>query len=142
MKKLRAIAALLIAVLSLGILSSCSAETTETTVYLTIEAGDDVFYDNKVTVDVANPTVMNVIMEIMIADPDIPIVLNDAQDSIKDIGEYTEHEEEGIAYFWEYSINGVLPDNQTGGKANAQPVKEGDVIVYMYSSYDMTQAAG
>ena len=122
--------------------ASCSSETTETNVVLVIEAGDDVFYDGKVTVDVENPTVMNVIMEVMIQDPDIPIVLNENQDSILDIGEYTAHDEENISYFWEYMINGVLPDNQTGGKANAQPVKEGDVITYIYSSYDMSQAAG
>ena len=39
-----------------------------------------------------------------------------------------------------FYINGVLPDNQTGGKADAQPVKDGDVIMYVYSAYDMSQA--
>ena len=142
MKKIRTIALILTAVLMAGIFASCSSETTEVTVMLIIEAGDDVFFDSKVTVDVENPTIMNVVKEVMIMYPEVPIVLNDSEDSIKDVGEYTEHQEDNMAYFWEYTINGILPDNQTGGKANAQPVKEGDVIMYVYSSYDMSQAAG
>ena len=141
MKKIRILALILIAALAAGIFASCGEESTEITVTLIIDADDETtFFDNKVTIDVPNPTVMNVVKEVMIMYPEVPIVLNANEDSIKDVGEFTEHQEDNMAYFWEYTINGILPDNQTGGKADAQPVKDGDVIMYIYSSYDMSQA--
>ena len=90
MKKIRILALILIAALAAGIFASCGEESTEITVTLIIDADDETtFFDNKVTIDVPNPTVMNVVKEVMIMYPEVPIVLNANEDSIKDVGEVT-----------------------------------------------------
>ncbi|NLB15958.1 MAG: hypothetical protein GX827_04020 [Clostridiales bacterium] len=139
MKKTRALVLILLAALLCGAFSACGAETNEINVTLIIEAGDDLIFDQHMKLDYENPTVLMLVKEAAIL-YELPITYNANDDSVQDIGDYKEYDdlENNLSYFWEYSINDVFPDAQTGGKANAQPIVEGDVIRYVYTELDLT----
>ena len=69
---------------------------------------------------------------------EIPYVLSDDNASVKDIQDFTNHtDENGIAHYWMYYINDVEP---TSGKANANTINDGDVILYSYVSFDPSES--
>ncbi len=118
-------------------LMSCTTSASAINVTLKITAGEEEIFNDVVELTDKEPTILMLFQEAAILN-EIPYVLNDAGDSVKDIADYPDYtdEETNISYFWEYLINGVQPDNETGGKANAQIVNDGDVIEYIYSTFD------
>ncbi|NLZ37130.1 MAG: DUF4430 domain-containing protein [Clostridiales bacterium] len=138
MKKTRVLVLILLTALLCGIFAGCGEESKEITVTLIIEAGDDLIFEQQMKLDYENPNVLMLVKEAAIL-YELPITYNANDDSVKDIGEYKEYDdlENNFAYFWEYSINGVFPDAQTGGKANAQAIVDGDVITYVYTELDL-----
>ena len=129
---------LLMALLMTGsvILSSCGATTEPINVTLIIEAGEDEILNVTMPIAMKDPTVLALVSEAAVI-YELNVTYNDNNDSVKDIENYTYRtDENGVMYFWEYLINDVLPENTTGGKANAQPITDGMKITYKYSSYD------
>lgn len=142
MKKNRVLIFLLIAVMMTGnmLLASCTGAVEPINVTLIIEAGEDEILNVTMPIDVANPTVMNLVQEAAIV-YELNITYNDNVDSVMDIEQYKYRTDDtGITYFWEYLINGTLPENTTGGKANAQAITDGMVVKYIYSSYNPNTA--
>jgi len=139
MRKNKLLILFFVAVLLFGqiFFSSCTTSANEITVRLTIRAGEEELLDDYISLSYPDPTVLMLISEASML-YEINVVYNDNNDSVKDIEEYKDKTDGNLMYFWEYTINGVLPENTTGGKANAQPIKDGDEIVYMYSVIDTT----
>ena len=138
MKKSKVLIFLLMALLMTGsvILSSCGATTEPINVTLVIEAGDDEILHVTMPIAMKEPTVLALVSEAAVI-YELNVTYNDNNDSVRDIENYTYRtDENGVTYFWEYLINDVLPENTTGGKANAQPITDGMKITYKYSSYD------
>lgn len=121
-------------------LVSCGGEPMkEVTVTLKIAGpeGEDAVLDTQVTVKAAEPTVLDAFIKAC-DENEIPYVLSDSKDSVQDIQDYTNHKDEnGIAYYWMYYINDVEP---TSGKANANTINDGDVILYSYVSFDPSES--
>lgn len=140
MKKARVLILLLVTVIICGVMASCTTNANEITVTLQIIAGEDEVLDTQVKLSYENPTVLMLVSEAA-AMYEIDVVYNDANDSVLDIAEYKDQVVDDVMYFWEYYINGVLPENNTGGKAKDQVIKDGDVITYTYSTYDMSTAS-
>lgn len=111
----------------------------EVTVTLKIAGpeGEDAVLDTQVTVKAAEPTVLDAFIKAC-DENEIPYVLSDDNASVKDIQDFTNHtDENGIAHYWMYYINDVEP---TSGKANANTINDGDVILYSYVSFDPSES--
>lgn len=136
--KSRVLIFLLIAIMMMGstILTSCNPTIEPINVTLIIEAGDDEILNVTMPISYKDPTVLMLVSEAAMI-YELNVTYNDNNDSVKDIEGYLERKEEnGVSYFWEYLINGNLPENTTGGKANAQEITDGMVVKYVYSSYN------
>ena len=141
MKNKKLVVLALIFAMLANFLVSCTSNAEEITVTLIITAGEDEIFNDNIKLSYENPTVLMLIQEAAIL-YEFDITLNDRGDSIKSIKQYTDYKDENnIDHFWEYKINGVLPENTTGGKANAQPIVDGDVIEYVYSTFDPASVA-
>jgi len=143
MKIKKVLTALLAAMLLLGTLASCAGESTAITVQLAIyatnaEGEEDVIYDGPVEVDVESPTVLSAVLEAAAQNGfDVTLKSNDMSvASFKEYGDKTD--ENGIAYYWDYTKNGAIPDAETGGKAGTDAIVDGDVIVYEYLTMDLS----
>ena len=140
MKLNRIISVVLAGIILAFALVSCGGEPMqEVTVTLKIVGTDESepVLDTQVTVKSANPTVLDAFITAC-DENEIPYVLSDGNDSVKDIQEFTNHtDENGIAYYWMYYINDVEP---TSGKANANTISDGDVILYSYISFDPSES--
>lgn len=136
MKLTRIISVVLAGIILAFALVSCGGEPVqEVTVTLKIVGSDegDPVLDTQVTVKAANPTVLDAFIAAC-DENEIPYVLSDDSASVKDIQDFTNHtDENGIAHYWMYYINDVEP---TSGKANANTISDGDVILYSYVSFD------
>lgn len=136
MGKMKIFALLLVSVLLVGMFASCGTEKVIANVTVKVVAGDEILVnDLPVTVEGTAeklPTVLEAV-RLALIEMDLPCEDNDA--SVLRIGEYAEVDEGDISYFWEYTLNGVLPNS---GKAGSNTVKDGDVIVFMYSPFDKT----
>ena len=136
MKLTRILSMVLAGIVLAFALVSCGGEPAkEVTVTLKIVGSDesDPVLDTQVTVKAANPTVLDAFITAC-DENEIPYVLSDDSASVKDIQDFTNHtDENGIAYYWMYYINDVEP---TSGKANANTISDGDVILYSYVSFD------
>jgi|BioPla2DNA2_1021312.scaffolds.fasta_scaffold51956_2 hypothetical protein len=128
---------LLAATIVFTMLTSCATTVEEINVTLIITAGEEEILNQVIPMNYKDPTVLMLVKEAAVL-YEIPVVYNENDDSVLHIGEYEAKDVENITYFWEYMINDVLPENTTGGKANAQAIKDGDVIHYIYSSLDIT----
>ena len=139
MKRNKLLIFLLVAIVMTGslIFSSCTATIEPINATLIILAGEEEILNVTMPIAVKEPTVMALVNEAAIV-YELNVTYNDNGDSIKDIETYTEKRDPdtGVAYFWEYLLDGVLPENTTGGKANAQPIKDGMVVTYRYAVYD------
>jgi len=95
--------------------------------------------DTPITIESTNPTVLEAVREALIVN-EIPYNLTDDQSSILDIQDYKDlaanQSGDGLVYYWMYYLNDVEP---TTGKAVDNAIAEGDVITYVYSSFDPTQ---
>lgn len=139
MKKSRVLIFLLIVVMMSGtlIFSSCGETTEPINVTLIIEAGDDEILNVNMTLTDKEPTVLSLISEAAVV-YELNVTYNDNNDSVVDIESYKYRtDDNGVSYFWEYLVNGVLPENTTGGKANAQILTDGMTIKYVYSSINL-----
>jgi hypothetical protein len=137
MKKCKTALLLAVTVLlfSMTLLSSCGEPIPEINVTLIIEADGEELLDKVYTLKLETPTVLSLVQQAVI-DDEIQITLNPNEDSIQDMQGYKERTEGTVSYFWEFIVNDVLLDNQTGGKAKDYVIKDGDVIKYVYSAYD------
>lgn len=136
MRTRRVLILLVAAAVMIGMFASCATTTEEITVKLIITAGDEEILNSDFTLNYKDPTVLMLVNEAAVL-YELDVTLNEDGDSVLNIGEYEDKTVDNIMYFWEYYINGVLPENSTGGKANAQTIKNGDTIQYVYSSFDM-----
>ena len=139
MNKIKVLMFILIAAMLVGIFSSCGEPPEKITVRLIITAGDDEILDVPMVLEHKEPTVLSLFKEAAVM-YEINYTLNSKEDSVLTIEHYVDYSEGGIDYFWEYTKDGQLPDNQTGGKANDDIIKDGQVINYIYSTYDTTTA--
>jgi len=131
MKATRIIAALLILVFAVSAFASCSNNAKTIKVKLTVEAGDDRVFKQKVEVaeDEDGVSVIDVVKEAISKYPTAQenIGLDDAETSIKQVSVYKSGEVKGHRLYWTYTINGEEPQK---GKASDNLVKDGDEIRY------------
>lgn len=109
------------------------------TVKIIADNPDEPILDTPITIESTNPTVLEAVREALIVN-EIPYNLTDDQSSILDIQDYKDlaanQSGDGLVYYWMYYLNDVEP---TTGKAVDNAIAEGDVITYVYSSFDPTQ---
>ena len=113
--------------------------TVNVTVKIIADNPDEPILDTPITIESTNPTVLEAVREALIVN-EIPYNLTDDESSILDIQDYKDlaatQSGDGLVYYWMYYLNDVEP---TTGKAVDNPIAEGDVITYVYSSFDPTQ---
>jgi len=109
------------------------------TVKIIADNPNEPILDTPITIESTNPTVLEAVREALIVN-EIPYNLTDDQSSILDIQDYKDlaanQSGDGLVYYWMYYLNDVEP---TTGKAVDNAIAEGDVITYVYSSFDPTQ---
>ena len=109
------------------------------TVKIIADNPDEPILDTPITIESTKPTVLEAVREALIVN-EIPYNLTDDQSSILDIQDYKDlaanQSGDGLVYYWMYYLNDVEP---TSGKAVDNAIAEGDVITYVYSSFDPTQ---
>ncbi|MBO5218638.1 MAG: hypothetical protein J6C52_04355 [Clostridia bacterium] len=109
------------------------------TVKIIADNPDEPILDTPITIESTNPTVLEAVREALFVN-EIPYNLTDDQSSILDIQDYKDlaanQSGDGLVYYWMYYLNDVEP---TTGKAVDNAIAEGDVITYVYSSFDPTQ---
>ena len=109
------------------------------TVKIIADNPDEPILDTPITIESTKPTVLEAVREALIVN-EIPYNLTDDQSSILDIQDYKDlaanQSGDGLVYYWMYYLNDVEP---TTGKAVDNAIAEGDVITYVYSSFDPTQ---
>ena len=109
------------------------------TVKIIADNPDEPILDTPITIESTKPTVLEAVREALIVN-EIPYNLTDDQSSILDIQDYKDlaanQSGDGLVYYWMYYLNDVEP---TSGKAVDNEIAEGDVITYVYSSFDPTQ---
>ena len=140
MKLTRILTLMIVGVFFVLALASCSATAPEIKVTLRIVADDpeNPILDTEVTLQSENPAVLEAFQEGCIVN-EISYTLTDAEDSVKDITDYKDYtDENGLVHYWMYYINDVEP---TSGKANVNPIADGDVILYEYVTFDPEAAA-
>ena len=121
--------------------ASCGEPKVKVNVTIKIIADnpDEPILETPITVESTNPTVLEAVREALIVN-EIPYNLTDDESSILDIQDYKDlsatQSGDGLVYYWMYYLNDVEP---TTGKANTNTIAEGDVITYVYSSFDPTQ---
>ena len=141
MKFTRVLALALAAVCVLLTFASCgnvTAPKINVTVKIIGDDPEEPILDTVVEVQDAAPTVLMAFREACELN-EIPYDLTEGEDSVlnvKDFKDYTETET-GIAHYWMYYINDVEP---TSGKANVNAIADGDVITYMYVTFDPATA--
>jgi hypothetical protein len=142
MKRSKVLIFLLLAVMMTGslILSSCGATIEPINVTLIIEAGDEEILNVTMPISMKDPTVLALVSEAA-AIYELNVTYIENVDSIavdvNDIENYkTRTDENGIAYFWDFLVDGVQRDATTGGKANVFELKDGMVIKYVYTTFD------
>ena len=141
MKFTRVLALALAAVCVLLTFASCgnvTAPKINVTVKIIGDDPEEPILDTVVEVQDAAPTVLMAFREACERN-EIPYDLTEGEDSVlnvKDFKDYTENET-GIAHYWMYYINDVEP---TSGKANVNAIADGDVITYMYVTFDPATA--
>ena len=129
MKRMARIAVMLVVMMIASALISCAGEVVETTVTLKITVGSDQLFSGEITVNNANPTVLQIVKEAELLYPGAFRVQYDEDDTqVVKINQYYNTEIEGNIYLWEYKINGEFPET---GKASANTVADGDVIEYV-----------
>ena len=141
MKFTRVLALALAAVCVLLAFAYCgnvTAPKINVTVKIIGDDPEEPILDTVVEVQDAAPTVLMAFREACELN-EIAYDLTEGEDSvlnIKDFKDYTE-KETGIAHYWMYYINDVEP---TSGKANVNAIADGDVITYMYVTFDPATA--
>ncbi len=138
MKKIRILALVLaFAMLALCVVS-CGEPRVKVNVTVQIVADDpeNPILDTPITIESTNPTVLEAVREALIIN-EISYTLNEDESSIVDILDYkdlgADQSGDGLVYYWMYYLNDMEPSS---GKANTNTIKEGDVIKYVYSSFN------
>lgn len=113
--------------------------TVNVTVKIIADNPDEPILDTPITIESTNPTVLEAVREALIVN-EIAYNLTEDGSSILDIQDYKDlsatQSGDGLVYYWMYYLNDVEP---TSGKAVDNAIAEGDVITYVYSSFDPTQ---
>ncbi len=135
MRTMKLVAAVLALVFVAAAFAGCGAEKVSKNVTVKVVAGDDTVLNNvSITVEGTTenpPTVLQAVREALQM-YEIDYTLDESEKSIKNISAYADTtDEEGNIYYWEYSVNGVVP-KAGSGKAADNVVNEGDVIQYTY----------
>jgi len=133
MKKTRLVVLALMFALLANVLMACTTNEDPTNVTLIITTPDGEYFNQTIELTYEDPTVMMLVQEAAIM-YELNIVYNEAGDSVKDIDTFTDHEDEdGWLYYWDYTVNDIVPDPQKGGKADAHVLQDGDVVKYTYN---------
>ena len=135
MKLTRVLSLMIVGVMLVFSLASCTATAEPITVTLKIIADEsaDPVLNTEVTIQSDNPTVLDAFLEGCIVN-EISYSRSAANDSVLDIEEYKDYTDaDGLVHYWMYYINDVEP---TSGKANANAIADGDVITYYYVTFD------
>ena len=113
--------------------------TVNVTVKIIADNPDEPILDTPITIESTNPTVLEAVREALIVN-EIAYNLTEDGSSILDIQDYKDlsatQSGDGLVYYWMYYLNDVEP---TSGKAVDNAIAEGDVITYVYSSFDPTK---
>ena len=140
--KLTRILALAIAFVMLALCAASCGEPkikVNVTVKIIADNPDEPILDTPITIESTNPTVLEAVREALIVN-EIAYNLTEDGSSILDVQDYKDlsatQSGDGLVYYWMYYLNDVEP---TSGKAASNPIAEGDVITYVYSSFDPTQ---
>ncbi len=135
MKLSRVLAIAMAGIMLVLTLASCGAEPIEVTVKVTPDINDanSTIVDMSVSLNMANPTVLDALIEACTA-AEYEYTLDNAAQSVVDIDVYKDYtdSETNTTYYWYYTINGEEP---TSGKAAENAVADGDVVEYIYTSY-------
>lgn len=133
-KTIRILVLCMAAVMFVTSFASCGAKTSENavTVSIKISAGDTVIFDDEVTVNSDEPTVMQAFQQAMDDDNDFPIVVFDDEENpmtVYDVGEFKDSTEK----FWEFRVNDIA-FSDIKGQAGVYSIKEGDKIYWEYGA--------
>ena len=136
MKKIKIFAVITALVMLMGCIVSCNS-TTSTTVNCTISvvAGGDYIVDGvecplKAEENTA-PVVLDALkMALDFCEVDYELSSNGLSKVVSNGTEYAQGSKEDGFWFWNYTVNGVEPEN---GSAAINEVKDGDVIVYSFT---------
>ncbi len=119
-------------ILVASVMVSCGGPDVTSTVNLKFIAGNDEVFNSEVIIDGANPTVIDVVNEAIMM-YGLRATLDSQNTSVEKASYYYRTEIDGLTYYWEYTINGVLPET---GRANTNTVVTGDTIEYTFMIYD------
>jgi len=113
---------------------SCAEPAPATSVKLVIKSGSEQLFGGTVTLDIENPTVIDVVNKAAADNHEtVNIVVSESGDSLESVNEYKVSEIDGLHYYWLYTIDGVEP---TEGMANDNSVANGNTVEYRFVSYD------
>jgi hypothetical protein len=141
MKFTRVIALMIVGIMLVLSLASCGEVVPEIKVTLKIVADDpdNPILNTEVKLQTKDPTVLDAFIEGCTIN-EIPFKLTSDNTAVQDIKDYKDYTDaDNIAHYWMYLINDVEP---TSGKANANSIKDGDVILYQYLSFDPSTVTG
>lgn len=128
------ILALALAVMMLSVCAVGCQTTEKVTINVTVSAvvdGEALF--GPVTVPISTPvdeavSVLHAATHAM-DENSIDYTVTEDGLSLTSIGDYADKSDDEYTYFWEYSLNGVVPES---GRAGTNTVKDGDEIVFTY----------
>ncbi len=135
MKLTRILSLVLAGILLVCALGSCGVAAPIIHVTLIIEDPNDPelpILNTEVELQTENPMVLDAFQEGCIVN-EIAYTLTQDGSSVKDIKDYADCTKNGLTYYWFYLINDVEP---LSGKANANPINDGDKITYQYMEFD------
>ena len=135
MKRMAKISILLVIVLVGAALCSCAGQIVETKVTLKMTAGSDQIFNGEITVTTENPTVLQIVKEAVIL-YGLDITYDEDETYVTKVSYYYNTTIDNVEYFWEYKIDGVLPET---GRANTNTVANGSVIEYVFDTSTPTE---
>jgi len=135
--KVKSLIFMLVAIMILvPVFSSCASEQIKTNVTLKFVAGDQVLFNSPVEVAGEAPTVMLAVMEATAANTNLLVEISEDGRSVNSANGFAAKQVENYKYYWEFTVNGELPDS---GTADTVAVSEGTEIVFSFNYVKMLE---
>ncbi len=130
MKKILTLA-LAVVLVAISVIS-CGPKVEPITVALSFKAGNDLVFTGDILIEAENPSVVDLVNEAVIY-YGVDAEISEDGRSVKKVSYYYNTDIDGLAYYWQYTINGVAPET---GTANTNYVKDGDKVEYTFVIVD------
>lgn len=136
MRKIKTLICAVLAICTLLAFCSCGSGND---ISVTVKINTDeygVLDEGTVTMPAKDATVLKAIAEYC-TQKEYGYTFNDTADSISSIGEFKETEKNKFTYFWNFTVDG----KEVSGRASENPVVDGTVIEYTYTSLPIGDSA-